>query len=135
LLQEVEAMETAGRRAREAFAALPKAPARFLDWPELAADVRARKGRGASKPAPEQSVAWRQGIGRATALPRVPPSYAAFLRWFPRPTEWKLVESCCSWVGTTKASDRARATSRPRSPFRELDSKTGRRARRDDSPL
>ena len=84
-------METAGRRAREAFAALPKAPARFLDWPELAADVRARKGRGASKPAPEQGVEWRQRIARATALPRVPPSYAAFLRWFPRPTEWKLV--------------------------------------------
>jgi predicted DNA-binding WGR domain protein len=97
LLQEVEAMETAGRRAREAFAALPKAPARFLGWPELAADVRSRTGRGADKPAAEQSAAWRRGIARATGLARVPPSYGAFLRWFPRPTEWKLVTRKQGW--------------------------------------
>ena len=44
------------------------------------------------------------------------------------------IESCCSWVGTTKRATERAAPAGP-APLRELDSRTERRGRRDKNAL
>jgi hypothetical protein len=97
LLRGMEEMAASVQQANKAFQALPAKPARLLGWEALRAEARAGREQVPRTPAPEQSAGWRQRLARVIGLPRVPPSYCDFLRWFPRFGSWELAYRKPGW--------------------------------------